>query len=58
MDLRLAQVVYTLMQFPSVKAVNFSLDGKPVTVFGSEGIVLDHPQERSDYEDVAPSHSS
>lgn len=51
---RLAEVVYTLTQFPTVKGVNFRLDGKKVTVFSSEGIVLDHPQTRTDYEDVTP----
>jgi hypothetical protein len=47
---RLAQVVYTATQFPAVTSVKFRLDGKPVTVFGGEGIVLDHPQRRSDYD--------
>lgn len=52
MFLRLAQVVYTLTQFPTITSVVFSLDGKPVTVFSGEGLVLDHPQTRSDYEEV------
>ena len=30
------------------------LDGEPVTVFSSEGIALDHPQTRADYEDQTP----
>ncbi len=51
---RLAQVVYTLTQFPTVQGVNFRLDGEPVETFSSEGIVLDHPQERSDFEDQTP----
>ena len=50
MQMRLAQVVYTVTQFPTVRAVRFSLDGAPVDVFSSEGIVLDHPVGRSDYE--------
>jgi N-acetylneuraminic acid mutarotase len=54
MQMRLAQVVYTLTQFPTVKAVRFRLDGEPVDVFSSEGIVLDHPVGRSDYKDLAP----
>ena len=49
MQVRLAQVVYTLTQFPTVKRVLFALDGTPVNVFSSEGIVLDHPVGRSDY---------
>jgi germination protein M len=51
---RLAEVVYTLTQFPTVKGVDFKLDGEPVTVFSSEGIALDHPQTRADYEDQTP----
>jgi germination protein M len=54
MQLRLGQVVYTLTQFPTVRRVRFRLDGTPVNVFSSEGIVLDHPVGRSDYEDLLP----
>lgn len=53
--LRLAQVVYTITQFPTVTGVHFELDGRPVTVFGGHGILLDDPQTRGGYEDqVAP----
>ena len=55
MQYRLAQVVYTLTQFPTVKSVLFQVEGKTVTVFGSEGIVLDGPQARDDYADQLPS---
>jgi spore germination protein GerM len=51
---RLAQVVYTLTQFPSVKGVLFQLDGEPVTVFSGEGVVLDEPVGRDDYTDQLP----
>jgi hypothetical protein len=54
MHARLAQVVYTLTQFPTITAVQFALDGELVDVFGGEGIVLDHPQTRADYEDITP----
>lgn len=54
MAMRLAEVVFTLTQFPTVQGVNFKLDGVPVDVFGGEGIVLDHPVNRSDYEDLSP----
>jgi hypothetical protein len=54
MKARLAQVVYTLTQFPTVRAVLFHLDGEPVNVFSGEGIVLDHPVGRADYEDLLP----
>ena len=52
---RLAQVVYTLTQFPSVSAgVVFRIDGKVVTVFGGQAMALSHPQKRSDYPSLTP----
>ncbi|HYX89655.1 MAG TPA: Gmad2 immunoglobulin-like domain-containing protein [Gaiellaceae bacterium] len=54
MQTRLGQVVYTLTQFPTVQKVRFRLDGTPVNVFSSAGIVLDHPVGRSDYADLLP----
>ncbi|MFL5921330.1 MAG: GerMN domain-containing protein [Gaiellaceae bacterium] len=54
MQMRLGQVVYTLTQFPTVQKVRFRLDGTPVNVFSSEGIVLDHPVGRDDYADLLP----
>ncbi|MFH0915606.1 MAG: GerMN domain-containing protein [bacterium] len=54
MAMRLAEVVFTLTQFPTVDGVNFKLDGKPVDVFGGEGIILDHPVNRTDYEELSP----
>jgi hypothetical protein len=52
---RLGQVVYTLTQFSSVGAVLFQVEGRTVTTFGPEGIILDGPQTRADYEDQLPS---
>ena len=51
---RLAQVVYTLTQFPTVRSVVFQVEGETVTVFGSEGIVIDGPMARDDFEDFLP----
>lgn len=51
---RLAQVVYTLTQFPTIEAVTFQVDGNPLTVFSGQGVVLDHPVTRSDYRDQLP----
>jgi hypothetical protein len=51
---RLAQVVYTLTQFGTVTSVVFHVDGEPVTVFGSEGIVLDGPVGRDRFEHQLP----
>ncbi|MBA2615455.1 MAG: GerMN domain-containing protein [Actinobacteria bacterium] len=52
MFLRLAQVVYTMTEFDTVKSVRFHLDGEPVDVFSGEGIVLDKPVTRKDYEEL------
>jgi germination protein M len=54
MQARLAQVVYTITQFPTVKGVVFSLDGEPIEVLGGEGIIIDHPLTRRDYADLLP----
>lgn len=54
MMMRLAEVVFTLTQFPTVEGVNFKLDGTPIDVLGGEGIVLDHPMTRADYEELSP----
>jgi hypothetical protein len=51
---RLAQVVYTLTQFPTVDGVRFELEGEPVEVFSGEGIILEGPQTRKDYKDQLP----
>ncbi len=51
---RLAQLVYTVTQFPSVHSVRLLLDGRPVSVFSGEGILLRTPQTRADYEQWAP----
>ena len=54
MNMRIAQVVYTLTQFPSVKGVLFALDGQPVDVLGGEGVVVDQPVTRKDYRGLVP----
>jgi hypothetical protein len=51
---RLGQVVYTLTQFPTVHAVSFLIEGRPVTVFSGEGVVLTEPVGRDDYRDFLP----
>ncbi|MDC2954713.1 GerMN domain-containing protein [Streptomyces gilvifuscus] len=54
MRARLAQVVFTLTRFPTVRKVAFEIDGKPVRYFGPEGVVLDGPVGRADFEDLSP----
>jgi hypothetical protein len=51
---RLAQVVYTLTQFPTVTSVSFRVEGRAVTVFSGEGVVLNGPVGRADYDDFLP----
>ncbi|HUP33533.1 MAG TPA: GerMN domain-containing protein [Gaiellaceae bacterium] len=54
MAARLAQVTYTLTQFPTVERVVYELDGVPLTVLGGEGILLEEPQSRALYEQGRP----
>jgi len=54
MRARLAQVVFTVTRFPGIHEVRFELDGKPVKYFGGEGIVLNGPVGRADFEDLTP----
>jgi len=54
MAMRLAQVVFTLTQFPTIEKVRFALDGETVDVFSGEGLILDHPVGRADYEELMP----
>ena len=54
MTARLAQVVYTLEQFPTVDAVEFYIEGVKVEMFSSEGLILDGPQTLDDYDELLP----
>jgi germination protein M len=54
MQLRVAQVVFTLTQFPSVTKVAFALDGRPVTAIGGEGVIVSPPVGRAAFEAQAP----
>jgi spore germination protein GerM len=54
MQARLAQIVYTLTQFPTVQSVVLQLDGQTVEALGGEGLVIDHPLSRADFEDLTP----
>ncbi|MDH5373771.1 MAG: GerMN domain-containing protein [Acidimicrobiia bacterium] len=51
---RLAQVVYTLTQFPTIEQVVFHLDGERVEVFSGEGVLLENPVSREDYATILP----
>jgi germination protein M len=54
MQARVAQVVHTLTQFPTVDAVRFRIEGRPITSLGGEGIDLSKPLTRKDVEALAP----
>ncbi len=45
---RLAQLVYTATQFPTVDAVRLRLDGKPVESIGGEGVIVGSGLGRAD----------
>ena len=51
---RIAQVVYTLTRFPTVRSVEFLLDGEPIEALGGEGIVLAGGQRRADWREFEP----
>ena len=52
MPLRIAQVVYTLTQFPTVTGVRFAIDGQGKTVVG--GLPVQSPQTRAMYGGYLP----
>jgi hypothetical protein len=54
MTARVAQVVHTLTRFPSVERVAFRLDGRPAEAIGGEGVVVDPPVDRADFEALTP----
>jgi hypothetical protein len=54
MAARVAQVVYTLTQFPGIKAVSFALDGEPISMLGGEGVAVAPPQRRADWVGFEP----
>jgi hypothetical protein len=52
MNLRVAEVVYTLTQLPDVDSVRFRIDGEPRDMIGGEGIMVDGVG-RTDFADNA-----
>lgn len=51
---RLAQLTYTLTALEPIDSVLLMENGSVVEVFSSEGIVLDGPMTRADFEDLLP----
>jgi hypothetical protein len=54
MRARVAQVVFTLTRFATVRRVAFRLDGRPVTAIGGEGVIVSPPVDRAGFEDRSP----
>jgi germination protein M len=54
MLMRLAQVVHTGTQFKSVEDVQILIEGEAVETIGGEGVMVDEPLTREDFEDQAP----
>jgi hypothetical protein len=54
MFLRLAQLTYTLTQFPTVDGVALSLDGRRVGSISGEGVIVDHPLTRAEFREYLP----
>lgn len=54
MQLRVAQVVYTVTQFEGIERVGFKIDGQRVTAIGGEGVSVEPPLTRADCENVVP----
>jgi hypothetical protein len=54
MRARVAQVVFTLTRFATVRRVAFRLDGRAVTSIGGEGVIVSPPVDRADFEDLSP----
>lgn len=51
---RLAQLTYTLTALDDAEEVHLLLDGVPVEVFSSEGIIIGGSMIREDFEDLLP----
>lgn len=51
---RLAQVVYTLTQLPTINAVEFYIEGVRVETFSGEGLMLEGPQTIKHFEQLLP----
>jgi germination protein M len=50
MQARLAQVVYTITQFPTVDEVELLVEGSPLTTLGGEGVVIEGNLTRADFQ--------
>lgn len=51
---RMAQIVYTLTQFPEIKGVTFQVEGEAIPARDSDGATASKPVTRADYESITP----
>ena len=54
MQMRIAQVVYTATQFEGIDAARIMIEGEMVDSVGGEGVMVDRPLTRRDFEGFAP----
>ena len=54
MQARVAQIVYTLTQFRTIKTVAFMLEGRALDALGGEGLMLGEGQRRADWRGFEP----
>jgi hypothetical protein len=54
MTAAVAEVVYTLTRFPTVRSVEFLIEGTPVEALGGEGVMLGEAQRRADWRNFEP----
>ncbi len=54
MQMRVAQIVFTATQFDTIDRVQFRVDGQEVDAIGGEGVMVDEPLTRDDFEDLSP----
>lgn len=53
MQARVAQIVFTVTQFPNIDHVRFRIDGTPVSTIGGEGLMVDNV-DRATFANVTP----
>lgn len=54
MQMRVAQVVYTATQFEGIDAARITIEGEMVDAIGGEGVMVDRPLTRRDFQGFAP----
>lgn len=54
MQMRIAQVVYTATQFPGIDSARIMLEGQEVDSIGGEGVMVNTPLTRRDFQDFSP----